>query len=202
METIINPNLLIIFYRNPELGKVKSRLAKTVGEEKALAIYLKMVSHARYVSSCSNADKIVFYSEYVDTEDNWLNEVFEKETQLGSSLGEKMANAFEYGFNKGYKKICIIGTDCPDLTCEIIQEAFEKLNSTDAVIGPATDGGYYLLGMNEYHPEFFENKKWSTDSVLTDTIEDFKRLNLNYFKLQTLTDIDYEKDLQSVGFNI
>jgi glycosyltransferase A (GT-A) superfamily protein (DUF2064 family) len=98
-------------------------------------------------------------------------------------------------FDAGYKRVCIIGTDCPGLTTQIINESFVKLKSNDVVIGPATDGGYYLLGMENFWPALFENKAWSTDSVLSRTVQDAKQLNLLNFLLPTLTDVDEEKDL-------
>lgn len=191
----MNAELLIVFYRNPEIGKVKSRLAATIGEEKALAVYLKMAAHTRCVSSCVDVDRVVYYSEYVDTEDNWLNEIFEKSVQMGVDLGEKMKHAFEASFNKGYESVCIIGTDCPDLTEDIVKQAFEALNKHDIVIGPAKDGGYYLLGMKKLHPQFFSNKRWSTDSVFTDTVRDIRQAALRYYLLPELSDVDEEKDI-------
>lgn len=190
-----NKQLLIIFYRNPELGKVKRRLAATVGEERALAIYLVMAAHARKTSLAIPIDRIVYYSEFIDSEDNWLNGAFYKQLQHGEDLGEKMKRAFEESFKLGYESICIIGTDCLELTENILQTAFETLKHTDAVIGPAADGGYYLLGMNRFIPELFDNKKWSTNSVGDDTIHDFNRLHCTYHLLPTLHDIDKESDL-------
>ncbi|MBK8290391.1 MAG: TIGR04282 family arsenosugar biosynthesis glycosyltransferase [Flammeovirgaceae bacterium] len=188
-------DLLIIFYRNPELGKVKTRLAATVGDEKAFAIYLKLASHTREVALQTACDRVVYYSDFIDTEDSWSNDQFKKSLQTGESLGERMKQAFANSFDAGYKRVCIIGTDCPGLTTQIINESFVKLKSNDVVIGPATDGGYYLLGMENFWPALFENKAWSTDSVLSRTVQDAKQLNLLNFLLPTLTDVDEEKDL-------
>lgn len=188
-------DLLIIFYRNPELGKVKTRLAATVGDEKAFAIYLKLASHTREVALQTACDRVVYYSDFIDTEDSWSNDQFKKSLQTGESLGERMKQAFANSFDAGYKRVCIIGTDCPGLTTQIINESFVKLKSNDVVIGPATDGGYYLLGMENFWPTLFENKAWSTDSVLSQTVQDAKQLNLLNFLLPTLTDVDEEKDL-------
>ncbi len=187
--------LLIIFYRNPELGKVKNRLAVTVGVERALAIYLLMAAHARNISLPIPVDKTVYYSEFIDSEDNWLNHDFHKRLQHGSDLGEKMKHAFEESFNSGYESVCIIGTDCLELTENIVMAAFETLKHNDTVIGPAVDGGYYLLGMNRSIPDLFNNKTWSTSSVCDDTIQDLKRLRYTYQLLPTLHDVDMESDL-------
>lgn len=192
---MLSKQLLLIFYRNPELGKVKTRLAKTVGNEKALAIYLQLAEHTRAISQDIPLDKVVYYSHFTDAEDTWPNSSFQKNTQQGSDLGEKMEHAFAEGFKNGYQSICIIGTDCFELTSKIIEQAFDQLKKYDAVIGPANDGGYYLLGAKKAIPELFQNKNWSTDSVAKDTINDFKRLGLSFAKLPPLTDVDEEKDL-------
>jgi rSAM/selenodomain-associated transferase 1 len=190
-------NLLIIFYRNPELGKVKTRLAKTLGDEKALAIYLKLSSHTRAITENLAIDKVVYYSNFVDTEDVWPNTTFQKKLQNGNDLGEKMNNAFVEGFQSGYERVCIIGTDCFELSRDIIKQAFDQLHTNDAVIGRAKDGGYYLLGMKKLILELFTNKTWSSDTVATDTIQNFKDLSLSYAQLAVLTDVDEEKDLPS-----
>jgi uncharacterized protein len=188
-------NLLILFYRNPELGKVKTRLAKTLGDEKALAIYLRLAAHTREITQDLPYNKVVYYSHFADTEDAWANFIFQKKVQQGNDLGEKMQNAFAEGFKNGYTSICIIGTDCLELTSKIIKQAFDQLETHDTVIGPAKDGGYYLLGMKKLIPELFQNKNWSTDTVAKDTINDFKRLELSFAQLPALTDVDEEKDL-------
>jgi rSAM/selenodomain-associated transferase 1 len=190
--------LLIIFYRNPELGKVKTRLAHSVGEEQALAIYLKMVAHTRMVASSVDVDRVVYYSEYVDTEDNWLNEIFDKELQTGVDLGERMCKAFHKGFQQGYESICLIGTDCPELSVEILNQAFDALNNHPGVIGPARDGGYYLIGMNALLPSAFEGKQWSTASVCNDTLKDFAEAGWKVYQLPTLADVDEGKDLSNL----
>lgn len=188
-------NLLIIFYRNPEIGKVKTRLAATVGDEKALAIYLKLSAHTRDVALQTNCDRVIYYSNHVNTEDNWSNNSFSKQVQVGNDLGNRMCHAFEKAFQDGYAQMCIIGTDCLELTSEILSAAFDKLKTHDAVIGPARDGGYYLLGMNQLYPKLFIDKEWSTDTVAARTIVDFENLKLTYYQLPILTDVDEEKDL-------
>jgi rSAM/selenodomain-associated transferase 1 len=188
-------SLLIIFYRNPELGKVKTRLARTVGDEKALAIYLKLSSYTRQITQQLSIDKQVYYSEFADTEDHWPNSSYQKKIQHGNDLGDRMNNAFASAFAVGYKSVCIIGTDCIELTSSMITFAFEQLRTHDAVVGPAVDGGYYLLGMNHLHSEVFKNKSWSQSTVCVDTILDFDNLKLKYSKLEILSDIDEESDL-------
>lgn len=192
-------SLLIIFYRNPELGKVKTRLAKAIGDERALAIYIKLSSYTRAVTEELTVTKVIYYSEFADTEDHWPNASYQKKVQQGTDLGEKMHNALASAFSDGYKSVCIIGTDCLELTSLMITNAFKQLTMHDAVIGPAVDGGYYLLGMNKLYSEVFKNKRWSTASVCADTILNFKNLKLRFSKLETLSDIDDENDLLKSG---
>lgn len=190
-----NGHLLIIFFRNPALGKVKTRLAKTLGDARALAVYIHLAAHTKNITENLEANKAVYYSHHVDTEDNWDNFTYKKFLQTGENLGERMANAFREGFRSGYKSICIIGTDCLELTTQVIDEAFTSLQGCDVVIGPATDGGYYLLGMKSFHPEFFENKQWSTSVVRKETIRDCNAKGLLCHQLVLLSDVDEAKDL-------
>ena len=186
----------MIFVRNPELGKVKTRLAKTIGNEKALHIYNLLLDHTNNVVKRVNTDKAVFYSDYINSNDQWKNDGFLQLMQKGNELGEKMTNAFLKAFNLGYKKVIIIGSDCFDLDENIINQAFANLNDDEVVLGPAKDGGYYLLGMKAFYPSLFRNKAWSTESVLSDTLLDISKLNISFKLLPTLSDIDEEKDLK------
>lgn len=192
---ILNKNLLIIFYRNPELGRVKTRLAATIGDGNALAIYLKLVAHTRAITLNLSMDKMVCYSNYIDREDSWSNEDYDKQLQQGKDLGDRLTHSVKTGFDRGYKAVCVIGTDNLELTAKLIEQAFVKLKTYDAVIGPAKDGGYYLLGLRKFIPEPFENKKWSTSSVFQDTVNDLQRIGMSYDLLPVLTDIDTEADL-------
>jgi rSAM/selenodomain-associated transferase 1 len=191
-----NDRLLMVFVRNPVLGKVKTRLAQTMGNERALEIYLLLLEHTLQIASKADCDKAVYYSDYIESEEDWVAKHFKQCTQTGKDLGERMANAFQTAFASGYKKVVIIGSDCLELHARDINEAFEKLQYTDAVVGPAKDGGYYLLGLNAFHPAFFQNKKWSTENVFLDTLIDLQNLKLSFDVLPTLSDIDEEKDLE------
>lgn len=187
-------NLIIIFARNPKLGKVKTRLAKTIGDFAALETYKILMKHTANVVEKSNAEKIVFYSEYIDHNDVWAKIKCKKVKQSEGDLGEKMQTAFEYAFELGYKKIVIIGSDVYSLKTEHIDSAFTQLETHDVVIGPAHDGGYYLLGLNFIIPELFEQKKWGTSSVLENTLADLNELNVTL--LEPLNDIDTYEDLK------
>lgn len=188
---------LIIFTKNPEAGKVKTRLAATIGNEAALAIYHQLLLHTVSTTKYLPVEKFVFYFNHIENEDVWNSKYYRKEVQQGNDLGERMKNAFASIFQKDYGKIVIIGTDCPDVNAGIIMNAFDYLKSYDIVVGPAEDGGYYLIGMKELRPNLFENIKWSTDTVLHDTISKCTTLELNYHLLPVLKDIDEEKDLQA-----
>ncbi len=190
-----NKKAIILFTKNPELGKVKTRLAKTIGNEEALSIYKKLLLHTLDIVTPVEADKFVFYSDSITNEDIWSNTSFQKKVQHGTDLGARMAHAFQEVIELGYQSVCIIGSDCYELNSQGIEQAFKALETNDAVVGPTFDGGYYLLGMNQFHRPLFQNKTWSTDSVYPDTIQDFQNLKLSYFDLEKLSDIDEEKDL-------
>jgi rSAM/selenodomain-associated transferase 1 len=187
--------VLIVFVKNPIAGKVKTRLAHTIGNERALEVYLSLMSHTIAIGAMAECDRAVFFSDEIENDPVWVNEGYISKLQSGSDLGERMHNAFDWAFGAGYKKAVIIGSDCPELTTQIIHKAFSVLDEQRVVIGPATDGGYYLLGMKQLHSSVFRGKQWSTDNVTLDTILDLKRENHSYALLETLSDVDEEKDL-------
>ena len=188
-------NLLMLFVRNPELGKVKTRLAASVGPEEALAIYMHLLQHTKQVTENLPMDKVVYYSNEVDHHDLWPNDKYKKQVQPAGDLGEKMEDAFKSAFEQGYTSVVIIGSDCHQLTPAIVEKAFEALKTHEVVIGPALDGGYYLLGMRQLHPELFQDKRWSTEHVFPDTLYDIERLHLAHKVLPELSDIDHVEDL-------
>jgi rSAM/selenodomain-associated transferase 1 len=187
-------NHLIIFVKNPVLGKVKTRLAAGIGDAKALEIYLQLLELTRDAANETKCTRHVFYSDEIEN-DAWDDDRFNKHIQEGMDLGLRMKNAFEKVFALGTKKAVIIGSDCPQLTKDIIEESFEILYDKDTVIGPANDGGYYLLGMKKLHHILFENKEWSTDSVFEDTVHDLIENRLSYGKVEKLSDLDTIYDL-------
>ncbi|MDX5443614.1 MAG: TIGR04282 family arsenosugar biosynthesis glycosyltransferase [Hymenobacteraceae bacterium] len=195
-------NQLLIFVRNPELGKVKTRLAKTTGDQKALAVYKLLLEHTQKITQPVSAVKKVWYSDYINRQDIWPNTKFQKQLQPEGDLGCKMEAAFKQAFAGGFSKVMIIGSDCFELTTELLEQAFLALDSHDVVAGPAADGGYYLLGMKQLHLSFFRNKTWSTDLVLQQTLYDAAEQNLNVKLLPVLNDIDTEADLMASGIDI
>ena len=190
---MMQKNALIIFVRKPEYGKVKTRLAATLGKTKALEMYELLLQHTYSETAKTEAEKFVFYSTEVCEDDRWNN--YKKYTQLGNDLGGRMENAFKKVFSEHYENVIIIGSDCFELTSEIIEASFSLLKKKDIVIGPAKDGGYYLLGMKKMYPSIFENINWSTSGVFNQTIQKIQTLNLSYELLTVLTDVDTVHDL-------
>lgn len=188
--------LLIIFTRNPELGKGKTRLAATVGKHKALEIYKFLLAHTRKITKHLSSGLQVWYTEKVWLEDEWSNEIYDKKLQKGADLGIKMKQAFQEGFEAGFEKIMIIGSDMFDLTKADLEYAFMQLETNDFVVGPAADGGYYLLGMTSLKPELFEKKEWGTKTVLKDTLNNLKKEKLHLLPVKN--DVDIYEDIKDI----
>lgn len=195
-------NAIILFVRHPKIGKVKTRLAKDIGDVQALKVYKELLAHTHTVTNDLACDKFVFYADSIITDDIWEKESYVKCVQVGGTLGERMKNAFSGLFSIGYHKVIIIGSDCPGLTPIVVNSAFKFLDTADVVIGPATDGGYYLLALNYMIAPVFENKKWSTDTVLTDTLADLQTLGVSYLFTPVLQDIDTKEDLIQLSYTL
>ena len=194
-------NLILIFVKNPIPGKVKTRLAQTIGDDKALKVYQYLLNYTRKITEKLQSDKIVFYSDFIAENDLWDSNYFQKQVQKGDTLGDRMYQAFDSAFANGYQKIIIIGSDCLELDTKHLEEAFQALDKQEIVLGPAKDGGYYLLGMNTLHKNIFTNKNWSTPTVFQDTIQDIKESQLSYYLLPELSDVDYEEDLKEFDWS-
>ena len=195
-NNITSKNLLLIFTRNPELGKCKTRLAATVGDEIALNIYKFLLNHTADITKDVNAAKQVWYSEEIWEDHIWSNHSFDKKLQEGADLGIRMANAFSEGFVAGFERIIVIGSDMHDLDQTNIDKAFTALENSDFVVGPAEDGGYYLLGMNTFNADVFKNKIWGTETVLNATLKNIKNKNIKL--LETKNDIDLYEDIAKI----
>lgn len=187
-------NHLIIFIKNPVLGRVKTRLASAIGDEKALEVYMQLLEITRKTAVKVNCTRHVFYSDEIE-DDGWDEDLFNKHVQEGIDLGNRMQKAFERVFALGAEKAVIVGSDCPQIGPEAIDEAFAVLGTKDVVLGPAKDGGYYLLGMKKRHDFLFKDKEWSTDTVFDDTILDLMENRLTYGKINQLSDLDTIYDL-------
>lgn len=189
--------LLIIFVKNPRLGHVKTRLAKTIGDEAALSTYHKLLQHTQEITESLAVDKVVCYDQFIDHEDLWDDALYRKDIQVSGDLGVKMSSAFQRAFQQGYEKVVIIGSDCYEMSENTLKAAFELLSETPAVIGPSTDGGYYLLGLRQFVQEVFEGIAWSTDTVTKETLKALEKQNLQAQLLSHLTDIDEWEDLKN-----
>jgi len=185
---------LIIFQKNAEPGKVKTRLAKDIGDKAAFEAYLQLVSYTHKVAAACEVDKLLFFSDYLENNLENYPVDYRFELQSGNDLGQKMRNAFHTFFAEGYRQLVIIGTDCPEISPDLIERAFAYLEENDAVIGPAEDGGYYLLGMKTLISGLFEGIPWSTSQVSTITKDFLTANNYTFAILPVLSDVDYKED--------
>ncbi|TGL75210.1 TIGR04282 family arsenosugar biosynthesis glycosyltransferase [Leptospira yasudae] len=190
-----NRETLILFLRNPVVGQVKTRLAAGLGNEAALNVYEQLVEITqKQVSGLDLPVRLYFDSIPEFVSGKWGNQV-SAHLQSGEDLGFRMSNAFSETFSQGAQKAVIIGSDCPDLETKHIREAFSALDQSDAVLGPALDGGYYLLGLKSYLPEIFREVPWSTDRVFAVTLEKLQLSRKNVWILPKLGDVDEPEDL-------
>lgn len=180
---------IIIFSRTLVAGKVKTRIAASLGNDKALAIHLRLFNQTRHAIRSSGYPHIIYLSETPMSPPG-----FEYKLQVGKDLGERMHNCLSQEL-KTSEKVCLIGTDCLDLRSSDIKEAFEKLNAYDIVIGPAFDGGYYLIGMRKPTAKLFETINWGQSTVLVETLRICERMNLNYYLLEERKDVDRVEDI-------
>ena len=204
MNAAINsrPHLLI-FAREPVLGRVKTRLSAGIGAAAALAVYRELLALTAAAVAAAQVPATVWLAEAPAgaaaapaalPRPEWPGLPWRVQPPA-DSLGARMAHAFGAAFGAGAGRVVIIGTDCPDLSEALLTRAFDQLLTHNLVIGPAEDGGYYLLGMNKVEAELFKNKRWSTAAVLPETLADAARLGLRVALLPTLSDIDSAADL-------
>ncbi|GAA3616906.1 TIGR04282 family arsenosugar biosynthesis glycosyltransferase [Flavivirga amylovorans] len=193
----MNKELVIVFVKNIKLGKVKTRLAKTIGNQGAFDVYSELVKVTEEATQNLQADKRIYFSDAV-INTKWKNDY--KTIQEGKNLGERMKNAFTKGFEDGYERIVLIGSDLPDISLEHIEGGLKSLNSNEVVFGPAIDGGYYLVGMTKMYHSIFNNKPWSESHLLEVTLKDLSQENISYTLLEALNDIDTFEDLENSAF--
>lgn len=192
---------LIIFVKYPEPGKVKTRIAKAVGNEKAADLYFSLASQVVNKATGSDGFKVSIAFTPQSRESlikNWLNkDKLDYFPQNGRTLGERISSAFDRSFANGFKNAVVIGSDCIELDQKTIKTAFAHLgNSSDCVIGPTHDGGYYLIGLRyKNFPYIFEDISWSSDSVFDETVKKLTSLNLKFSVLKKLGDIDNVDDI-------
>jgi len=184
--------LLMVFIKDSSKYPVKTRLKTSIGKNKSIWVYNQILKKTVLVLKNIKTDIAVFHYNSIISKNPFKNFSKWNKIQIGKNLGEKISNAFNWGFEKGYKKIIIIGSDLWDLNEEIINKGFLELNKNKVVIGPSIDGGYYLLGLNKKMPKIFEGIKWGTQSVLAETL---KLLEHEPYILPELNDIDTFEDL-------
>lgn len=184
--------VLLVFHKNEVLGKVKTRLASGVGEEQALDIYRHLLYKTYLAIRDISVSITTYFSEFIPDTPTYSAE--NKRVQVGQDLGERMKNAFSINFESGMEKIVLIGTDCPSIEGRYILQAFDALDQSDLVIGPARDGGYYLIGMKQRADYLFEGISWSTELVLSQTLTLAAEQGLQTHLLPVLEDIDTLED--------
>lgn len=190
---------VIVFAKRPEPGKVKTRLATGVGDERAVKIYRRLVEYTVGEVRISSADVWLYYAPE-DAEPffrDWLG-MMEFRSQAEGDLGARMLAAFQAGHAE---KTIIIGTDCPDLNSAVLNTASLALDEADLVLGPTFDGGYYLVAARKPYPALFDRMPWSTDQVLDETLFRAQELGLRTRLLKKLLDVDTTEDLDASGFD-
>ena len=196
-------NYASVMVKYPQLSQVKTRLAKTIGDEKALEVYLLLLENV--CNQCIPLDDLSYQLGCFITPIEKMAE-FKKmynkfsfySPQKGKDLGARMRHAFDTLFeNKKAEKALLIGADIPNLNSEIIENAFKVLSSHDIVVGPSDDGGYYLVGMKSVHICLFENIDWGSSTVLEETLQKCNKNSLSVAQLEVLSDLDREEDLKS-----
>jgi rSAM/selenodomain-associated transferase 1 len=189
---------LLIFTRYPERGKTKTRLIPLLGEDGATELHRRMTEYTirKLQDSSSTLSLVIYYDGGTEEKmRSWLGSHLSYRLQQGEDLGQRMQTACEASFASGETAIAIIGTDCPDLSATLILEAFDRLGNSDLVLGPASDGGYYLIALKHLFPELFEAIDWGTSRVLETTQAIAARLNLSVAYLPELADVDRPADL-------
>lgn len=190
---------ILIFARTPELGKVKTRLAAEVGDAAALDLYHRLLAHTCDTVTRSGFPARAHLAGPMPDTDLWSDAGFRRFPQADGDLGARMSAAFAQAFADGVRSVVIIGTDCPGLSPAHLHEAMKALETHEAVVGPAEDGGYWLLGLSAPVRSIFQNKAWSTDTVLRDTLADFKALGMSVARLEVLRDVDTAADLLALA---
>ena len=190
---------VLIFVRAPVAGRVKTRLAAEIGAEAALRVYRRLAEHAVAEARALGDDAAVRIhftpADEGDAVRAWLGGGAEYLPQAEGDLGERMRAAFQAAFDAGFRRVVIIGSDLPGLSRSMLRDAFARLDASGAVLGPARDGGYYLLGMREMIGGIFEGVPWSTPGVLDATLARLRAAGASVAMLETLADVDVAADL-------
>jgi rSAM/selenodomain-associated transferase 1 len=183
----------------PEVGKVKMRLAESVGENAAADLYRSFIQDTLTTVQSLNIPYhiAVHPPESIEQFQQWLGPSYQFLQQKGMNLGERLQNGFLTMFQKGYRQVIALASDCPDLPLEIVQNAVSSLQTHKVVIGPASDGGYYLIGFSNdfFIREVFEDISWSTETVFQETLSRIESVTNLVHILPKWSDIDTRSDL-------
>jgi hypothetical protein len=197
---------LTIFTRYPEPGLTKTRLIEALGEQGAANLQKELteqtVKNIDQLARTSTVEPVIcFEGGDLASMQNWLGHERTYKSQEDGSLGKKLKKAFGDAFAAGAQRVVTIGCDCPDLNKEHIGRAFDALYLKDLVLGPATDGGYYLIGIKCPCDALFENIPWGTDKVLETTFSLAQQLGLSIEILEELHDVDRPADLEYINYH-
>jgi uncharacterized protein len=191
---------VLFFIKAPEKGRVKTRLATAVGEDRAVGLYQCFVEDIlAMLGTLAVEVQCCYQPAHAEAAlREWLGPQCSYVPQQGEDLGRRMENAFRRIFEAGISRAVVIGSDSPDLAANTIEEAFARLQTHDAVIGPSSDGGYYLLGFNaeRFVPEAFTGIAWSTDHVFGQTLDVLNQYGHDVFVLPQWHDVDTRSDLE------
>lgn len=192
-----------MFVKAPLAGRVKTRLAAEVGPECATELYRRLGRHVVAATVSDRHRTVVWYAPRTCGRlvRDWLDGlcVSKFHPQPSGDLGCRLRSAFATHFREGARRVVIIGSDCPGIDRGLIRDAFAALDDHDVVLGPARDGGYYLIGMKALHEGLFQGISWSSPAVLRETTARADAEGLSYRSLRTLRDVDTVADAHAVG---
>lgn len=191
---------LIIFTRYPEPGKTKTRLIPALGNVGAAKVQQQMTEYTllqvqELQKAIGISVEVRFAGGTVQLMQDWLGLELLYQSQGEGDLGSRMERSLFDAFQKSAEYVIIIGSDCPGVTSQILATAFQQLQSVDLVLGPAIDGGYYLIGLRRFIPELFTNIDWGTSLVLQQTVAIAEKLGVSHTYLPALADVDRPEDL-------
>lgn len=202
VEYMSDKSAILLFIKAPVRGRVKSRLAAAIGDETALELYKNFIFDIiDSVNRTGYPFIICYYPPEAGPEvSSWLAGKYRIMPQQGGDLGERMENAFIRCFSEGFERAILIGSDLPDLTPAVLQEAMSSLAEKDAVIGPASDGGYYLIGFHKHTlmPRVFHGIPWSTETVFQETAAILQDSALLVHQAPRWNDVDTLEDLRAL----
>ncbi len=195
--------ICIIFSRYPRPGASKTRLIPALGREGAAELQRRMTENvvdeaSRLATQAPVHVELAMAGASQDEMEVWLGRHLPWQEQVGLDLGGRMAFAFAQAFGRGFERVVLVGADCPGVSTDILAQAFQELRQKELVLGPARDGGYYLMGLSRPNPSLFVNISWGSDNVLAQTMAAARKLSLQTILLANLVDVDRPQDLDGL----